>query len=303
MGGRNSPVSYNRILSGAAVLGWPRSVARSTSRRPDCQPDRNGTHARSVRHLSEGVPAYGAVRQDLRPLDIEAVGEAIASFERVLVTGPTPYDYGERLRPFESMDADDIKNDPELSAAYEKAERRQGPSDVGKCEAGPRCCFFSEKANCTACHAGANFTDEKYHNMGVGMDKEMPIDVDHGREDFTKDPRICGAFKTPTIRNVAASGPYMHDGSQTTLEEVVEWYAKGGHPNPNSSEKIKKLDLSDQDKKDSGRVHEARSDRRLPAGQWRAFAGVSRRCVGDDGDLFRVRRVGRRAAAGREQRL
>ena len=67
---------------------------------------------------------------------------------------------------------------------------------------------------------------------------------------MTKDEKDTGAFKTPTIRNVALSAPYMHDGSQETLEEVVEWYAKGGHPNPHLSDKIKKLDLTDQDKKD-----------------------------------------------------
>ncbi|MEX1224693.1 MAG: cytochrome-c peroxidase, partial [Pirellulales bacterium] len=59
-----------------------------------------------------------------------------------------------------------------------------------------------------------------------------------------------GAFKTPTIRNVAMTPPYMHDGSQETLLEVVEWYAKGGHPNEWLSKDIKKLDLTDQDKQD-----------------------------------------------------
>jgi cytochrome c peroxidase len=107
--------------------------------------------------------------------------------------------------------------------------------------------YFSDKANCSACHVGANLTDEKYHNIGIGMDKEKP---DIGREDTTKEPKDRGAFKTPTIRNVALSAPYMHDGSINTLEEVVEWYAKGGHPNPTLSDKIKKLQLSDQDKKD-----------------------------------------------------
>ena len=107
--------------------------------------------------------------------------------------------------------------------------------------------FFSDKSNCTACHAGANFTDEKYHNLGVGMDKEKP---DLGRFDVTKDDKDKGAFKTPTVRNIELSAPYMHDGSQATLEEVVEWYAKGGHPNPTLSDKVKKLELSDQDKKD-----------------------------------------------------
>ena len=101
--------------------------------------------------------------------------------------------------------------------------------------------FFSEKANCTACHVGANLTDEKYHNLGIGMDKEMP---DIGRMEVTKDEKEKGAFKTPTIRNVELSAPYMHDGSRKTLDEVVEWYAKGGHPNPWLDEKVKKLDLT-----------------------------------------------------------
>ncbi len=65
--------------------------------------------------------------------------------------------------------------------------------------------------------------------------------LDHGREAVTKDDKDLGAFKTPTIRNVEHSYPYMHDGSQKTLEEVVDWYAKGGHPNPHLDEKIKKL--------------------------------------------------------------
>jgi len=107
--------------------------------------------------------------------------------------------------------------------------------------------FFSDKANCTACHVGANLTDEKYHNIGIGMDKEKP---DLGRSMFTMQDKDRGAFKTPTIRNVELSAPYMHDGSVETLADVVEWYAKGGHANEGLSDKIKKLDLTSQDKQD-----------------------------------------------------
>ncbi len=80
--------------------------------------------------------------------------------------------------------------------------------------------FFSDKGSCTACHVGANLSDELFHNLGVGMDKEKP---DLGRYDVTKEDKDKGAFKTPTVRNVALSGPYMHDGSHKTLEEVVAW--------------------------------------------------------------------------------
>ncbi|NOZ41223.1 MAG: cytochrome-c peroxidase, partial [Planctomycetes bacterium] len=73
---------------------------------------------------------------------------------------------------------------------------------------------------------------------------------DLGRFVVTGEEKDRGAFKTPTIRNVSMTGPFMHDGSQQSLEEVVEWYAKGGHPNPQLSENVKKLDLTEQDKKD-----------------------------------------------------
>ena len=107
--------------------------------------------------------------------------------------------------------------------------------------------LFAKKANCAACHAGANFTDEQYHNLGVGMDAEKP---DLGRFEVTKVEKDKGAFKTPTLRNVAMTPPYMHDGSQETLAEVVEWYNKGGHKNQWLSDKMKPLNLTDQEKTD-----------------------------------------------------
>jgi cytochrome c peroxidase len=94
---------------------------------------------------------------------------------------------------------------------------------------------------------GANLADEKYHNLGVGMDKAEP---DLGRFAVTKDEPDRGAFKTPTVRNAALTAPYMHDGSVATLEEVVDWYDKGGHPNPTLSDKIKPLNLTAEEKVD-----------------------------------------------------
>ena len=79
------------------------------------------------------------------------------------------------------------------------------------------------------------------------MDKPAP---DPGRFAVTKDPNDTGAFKTPTVRNVELTAPYMHDGSLATLEEVVEWYDKGGHANPHLSEKIRPLTLTADEKAD-----------------------------------------------------
>jgi cytochrome c peroxidase len=107
--------------------------------------------------------------------------------------------------------------------------------------------LFFGKANCTACHVGANLADENYHNLGIGMDKPEP---DLGRYVVTKDEADRGAFKTPTVRNAALTPPYMHDGSVATLEEVVEWYDKGGHPNPHLSDKMRPLNLTAEEKTD-----------------------------------------------------
>lgn len=248
MGGRNSPVSYNRILSGPQFWDGRAKSLEDQAVGPIANPIEMGnTHDACVECL-KGVPGYKLQFEKIfGKLDIDAVGQALASFERAIVTEPTPFDYYERLRPFEKLDPDEIKDDPDLSAKYEVALAGAKAHPLSESAKRGRELYFTDKAGCSQCHVGANLADEKYHNIGVGMDKEKP---DIGREEVTKDPKDHGAFKTPTIRNVALSAPYMHDGSQKTLEEVVEWYAKGGHANPSLSEKIKKLNLTDQDKQD-----------------------------------------------------
>ena len=192
------------------------------------------------------MPRYFPAKE----IDIAHIGKAIATFERAIVSGPAPYDHYEIVRNFRGQyDEEEIEElkeaAPELYAKYTDAVR--GSSSMSDSAIRGRDLFFSERVGCTACHVGANFTDEKYHNLGVGMDKENP---DLGRFKVTNDDKDRGAFKTPALRNVAQSAPYMHDGSQETLIEVVDWYAKGGHPNPHLSDKIKKIELTDQDKQD-----------------------------------------------------
>lgn len=107
--------------------------------------------------------------------------------------------------------------------------------------------LFEGKARCVHCHTGFNFTDEGYHNIGVGMDKENP---DLGRYEVTKSEADRGAFKTPTLRDVARRGPYMHDGSENTLEEVVAFYNQGGPKNPWLSHEIQPLNLTAREQTD-----------------------------------------------------
>jgi cytochrome c peroxidase len=87
--------------------------------------------------------------------------------------------------------------------------------------------LFSSKANCWVCHTGPNFSDERFHNTGIAMRNGLVID--EGRFAVTADPRDHGAFKTPTLRDVALTAPYMHDGNLATLEDVVDYYDRGGN--------------------------------------------------------------------------
>jgi len=257
-GGRNSPISYNRILSSLQFWDGRADSLEAQAVGPIANPiEMANTHEQAVKTL-KGIEGYRIQFEKIFPktgVHIDNVGKAIAAFERTIVTGQSPADVFEEYRVFLTTfksEIEDLKafreDDPD--SYNEFMERKKAFEDSKMSESATRgreIFFTSERGNCTACHVGANFTDEKYHNLGVGMDKEKP---DLGRYEITKDEKDKGAFKTPTVRNVALTAPYMHDGSQKTLEEVVEWYAKGGHANAHLSDKVKKLDLSEQDKKD-----------------------------------------------------
>jgi cytochrome c peroxidase len=102
--------------------------------------------------------------------------------------------------------------------------------------------LFNGRANCWHCHAGPLLTDERFHNTGVTWPR------DAGRFEFTEDPDDRGRFKTPSLRNVAITAPYMHDGSVATLDAVVEFYDRGGQPNPSLDRLIQPLRLSPEER-------------------------------------------------------
>jgi len=148
----------------------------------------------------------------------ERVAKAIASFERTLLSGNSAFDR------FQAGDAKAIS-----------ASAKRGFA------------VFMSKGNCSQCHPAPNFTDEQFHNAGVGMNKPNP---DLGRYKVTQNEADKGAFRTPTLREIALTSPYFHDGSATTLAEVVEVYDRGGTKNPHLDPKIKPLRLSNQEQKD-----------------------------------------------------
>lgn len=142
----------------------------------------------------------------------DGIAKAIASFERTVLSGPSPYD--------KYMSGD--------KAAMPEAAIR-----------GMR--VFNGKARCRTCHGGPMFSDQGFHNLGVGMDRPEP---DIGREGVTKDPKDRGRFKTPGLRNVALTWPYMHDGSMKTLRAVIELYNAGGVKNTTLDPFVVPLDLT-----------------------------------------------------------
>ncbi|HEV7282145.1 MAG TPA: cytochrome c peroxidase [Pirellulaceae bacterium] len=146
------------------------------------------------------------------------IAKAIGAFERTINSGNAPFDRWKA---------------GDKTALSPEAERG-------------RALFFG-KANCSACHSGPHFSDGAFHNIGVGMDDPKP---DLGRFVVSKLGGDTGAFKTPTLREVARTAPYMHDGRFATLEEVVQHYNKGGTPNEYLDEEIFELNLSDQEAAD-----------------------------------------------------
>jgi cytochrome c peroxidase len=168
------------------------------------------------------------------PITIGKVEKAIASFERTLISGDSPFDRYQ-------FGGDKTALSP--AAVRGLAIFRD-----------------SARGNCAACHTindhFALFTDGKFHNIGIGVDDEGNL-TDLGRYSETKADADKGAFKTPTLRNVAMSAPYMHDGSLKTLRDVVDYYAGGGNSNPYLDTKIKPLNLSRQERDDLVRFLES----------------------------------------------
>ena len=124
--------------------------------------------------------------------------------------------------------------------------------------------LFRGKARCASCHAGPLLTDEQFHNTGIAWRAGKL--TDEGRARVTHVAADRGAFKTPTLREIARTAPYMHDGSVKTLEAVVDFYDRGGVPNPGLDRQLRPLQLTGAEKQDlialleslSGTIREGR---------------------------------------------
>jgi cytochrome c peroxidase len=191
------------------------------------------------------IPDYAERFQKVfgTPATPDALGQALAAFERTLVSRNSPFD---RYMAGEQQ------------ALSESAVRGMA--------------LFKGKARCIVCHHGPNFTDSLFHNLGVpdvpllahplvqasirfdakrmNVPDYAQVKEDLGRYLVTKAEVDKGAFKTPTLRNVAARDPYMHNGAFQSLEEIIEFYNRGGGTVPGKSPLMQPLSLTAQEKRD-----------------------------------------------------
>ncbi|WP_290870103.1 cytochrome c peroxidase [Aquabacterium sp.] len=148
----------------------------------------------------------------------QTVGKALASFERTIVSTTSPFD------------------------RWRKGDQRAVNESVKRGFE-----LFQNKAACAKCHQGFNFTDNGFHNIGV---RSLGDTEDEGRFAHRKIKVLKGAFKTPTLRDVELTAPYMHNGIYRTLEEVIDHYDRGGDTKTNLSPNMQALNLTTQEKQD-----------------------------------------------------
>jgi cytochrome c peroxidase len=255
LGTRNAPTVMNAAFFENLFLDGRASSLENQALAPFVNPIEHGLESHQaivdiVQHDSTYTQQFNKVfALQSNDITIDYVVKAIASYERTLISGDSPFDrylYGR-----------------DHTTLSESAERGLG--------------IFKRKGNCLVCHEiswnNALFTDNRFYNIGVGFKHLTPVLEDFlaavnegknsddfplttlqrselGRFDVTRDPTDIGKFKTPTLRNIALTAPYMHDGSIKTLEEVIEHYDKGGDKNRFIDTKIFPLHLTQQEKVD-----------------------------------------------------
>ncbi len=214
---RNAPGLFNKGLDTNLLWDGRAATLEDQVLMPIENPEEMALgKAAAINRLSQEdgyAEAFEAVYD--REVDEEALADALAAFVRGLTVGDSPVD---RFR-----DGDVASLSPDEEAGL---------------------WLYEGRGRCWECHNGPNFSDGSFHNTGVGTVDDVP---EIGRFLVTEDEADRGAFRTPGLRMLEQTAPYMHDGSLATLEEVVEFYRNGGTPNSNLSSRIKPIRLSDKD--------------------------------------------------------
>ena len=218
--GRSSPTVLNSAHYKLQFWDGRAATLEEQAKGPLLNPNEMKGDAHGMISNVGAIPGYRQKFQEVfggEPT-FDNIAKAIAAFERIVVDLDSPFDRYAR--------GDD-------NAISEQAIRGLE--------------VFTTQARCASCHSGPNFSDSKFHNIGVNPES------DEGRYAITKDVKDKGAFKTPTLRSVAQTGPYMHDGSLRTLREVIDHYVDAPR-RPENKGKLSPLmpviELSEQEKLD-----------------------------------------------------
>ena len=221
VGGRQSPTVYNTGLNHVQFWdGRARSLEEQAIGPIHNPVEMAETHEHVVAKLGK-IKGY---QQQFRAVfgtdvNLQGIAEAIAAYERTVLSTNSAFD--------------------KYVLGAQKAMDEAAVRGLA---------LFKGKARCILCHNGPNFTDNQFHNLGVPQ--VGPMKEDLGRFAVSRAEKDRGAFKTPTIRSITETAPYMHDGAFKTLEEVVEFMDQGGGSNPNLSPLVKPLNLTAEEKSD-----------------------------------------------------
>jgi len=219
--GRATPTIVNSAYTTLQMWDGRKSSLEDQATGPLDSPDEMAADFNTLFKWLNEDPSYKAMFAKAYPgeaIDRKTLSKAIASFERTVVSNDSPFDRW-------------LKGDKHAMTKQQVIGFR----------------LFSDpaKTNCIACHQAPNFTDGGFHNLGLASYADGKGDA--GRFAIKPLPSMKGAFKTPTLRDVALTAPYFHDGSAKTLEEVVEHYNKGGVSKVDMSPMMKPLNLTHEE--------------------------------------------------------
>jgi cytochrome c peroxidase len=193
--------------------------------------------AATKRHNEEFQRVFGLGPKDDPTQD--AVAQALATYMRTILSGDSLYDRADRFRKdrtkaliprdFEALLGQKDKNDKTLAVLHDEPSKELTEVELKAIGRGYE--LFHNKARCVQCHSGPLFTDQDFHNVGYeGNEGQPAIGTETGRAVHVpvglKESRLIGAFRTPSLRNLAHTGPYFHNGKHFTLDEVVEFHDK-----------------------------------------------------------------------------
>jgi len=249
-GGRSAPTVVNRVFGKTQFWDGRAASLEEQALGPIANPIEMGfTHEKAVARLNE-LEGYRVQFQAVfgGPATADGIAKAIAAFERTILSGGNKNDYFEQALPFFDYEPEE-GDDAEFLARMDEVLELEKEHRMSESAERGRGLFF-DKAKCSQCHVGIDLTDELFHNIGIAMDA-AELTPDHlGRYTVSGVEQDKGAFKTPSLRNITNTAPYMHDGSQQTLLEVVEHYNQGGTPNEWLSDKMFPLELTAEEQAD-----------------------------------------------------